>query len=935
MFVSAIAVFCACGARTTAPAVPPPPLALVFPHPGPGERIAGGSVFGTDVIGLPDGTALTADAAPNSRLYDLDPHVASAPGLRSANAVATALSPDGRTLLVLTAGYNRVFDASGARIDDASQEHVFVYDVSAGAPRETQVVAVPSSFVGLAFSPDGSRFFVSGGPDDLVREMVREATGRWSELRAPVALGHADERGFGGLGVKQGPWAAGIGVSASGAKLVVADHENDAVTLVDAEGRARVADVPLSPGGEFPLGVAMVGESRAFVTSERAGEVVEVDVDARRVVRRIAVGAQPGAIVANRAGTRLYVANAGSDTVSVVDIAAGRDVATIPTAAPPETVAPSLRALRGASPDALALSPDERTLYVANGGSSTLAVVSLDAARVVGLVPTGFYPTSVAVSRDGRWIYVAHAKSPAGPNPHGPWADAERARERPYGPNGGNEFSLQLLRGGLLAFPRPSDADLAKLTAQSLANARLDRAPAVPPVFARLRGVVKHVVFVVSENRTYDQLFGDLAGADGDARLVHWGERVTPNHHAIARTFVTLDRFFATGGVSGDGWQWTMAGRTSDVAEKAIPIEYADRGHHTYDWEGMNRGVNVGLATDDERLAFNPHTPRGLLPGAIDVGAPGAFLWDAAIAAKKSVRVYGAFCDYTRYDLSEADAARVAPLRMPAETNTRVAFPANASLQAIEDPFFRCFDMRFADAWRAKEWQREFEGYVARGDLPALEIVRLPRDHLGHFGDALDGVDTPDTQMADHDWAVGTIVESVARSRYWKDTIVVAVEDDAQNGADHVDAHRTIALFAGAHVKRGAVVHAPYTTPSVLRTIEVLLDLPALGSHDGAAPPIEEVFDEREDARGYEAIVPDVLRSTKLPLPAAKEGQRAQAPRRDGAWWAAATAGFDFDRVDAAPAAALNRTLWCGLVDESGCATTKVEMASRAVDDDD
>jgi DNA-binding beta-propeller fold protein YncE len=926
----------ACGKRE----IPRPPAAMaaaaVAVRPGPGERLRGASLLGTDLWGLTDGSSLTPDAAPGARLFELDPRLPSAPAFRAGGAVATALSPDGATLLVLTSGYNLIEDAH-AYPPSYGWEYVFAYDVTRGVPRETQVIAFDNTFGGIAFSPDGSRFFVSGGPDDDVHELVRGgASGRWTEVPSPIPLGHLGGPGPGGLGDREGPYAAGLAVSPSGSLLAVVAHENDALTLVGTQTRRRSAEVGLVPrgvpGGEFPRAVVIVGEDHAYVASQRDHEVVDVSLVTPRVERRIPVGATPTALVVNRAGTRLYVADAGSDAVSVVDLVAGRELGRIPTTAPADAVSPDLAPLRGSNPNGLALSPDERTLYVTNGGNSTLAVIALDATgsagHVTGLVPTGLYPNAVTVSRDGRWLYVANARSVPGPNRHGPWWDAHLAEDRPYAPNGGNEYSLQLEHGGLLAFPVPGDADLAKLTRQAIANDFPADLAHAPPVFQRLRGKVKHVVFVVAENRTYDQVFGDLRGADGDPSLLHWGERITPNHHALARGFVTLDRFFASGDVSGDGWQWTMAGRTTDVAEKGIPVQYGDRGKHTFDWEGMNRGINVGVATYEERVLSNPFTPPGELPGAIDVAAPDAMLWDAALAAGRSARTYGVFCDLTRYGLPDGDRARIPPLHMPAESQTRVAFPTRVSLAGIEDPYFRGFDMRFPDTWRLAEWRRELDGYVAAGEMPALSIVRLPHDHLGSFADAIDGVDTPDTQMADHDWAVGSLVEALSRTPFWESTVVAVVEDDAQNGSDHVNAHRTVALLAGPHVRRGAVVHTPYTTPGLLRTIELLLGLAPLGQHDAEAPAMEDALTEEADLTPYVAVVPDVLRSTKLPLPPPRPGEKAALPRHDAAWWAAATAGFDFDETDAAPAAAMNRALYCGLVDDRGCATRAPVMAS-------
>jgi hypothetical protein len=480
------------------------------------------------------------------------------------------------------------------------------------------------------------------------------------------------------------------------------------------------------------------------------------------------------------------------------------------------------------------------------------------------------------------------------------------------------------------------------LTAQALLDNRFaDEATDVPAIFQTLRGRVKHVIYVVGENRTYDQLLGDVATADGDPKLVHWGRALTPNHHALAATFVTLDRYFCSGGVSGDGWQWTSAGRSTDVAEKEVPLEYAGRGYHSYDWEGTNRNINVGLATLAERLAANPYTPTSidLLPGnadvaAIDGPAEGArgFLWDVALAAGLSVRNYGAFIDEYRYGLPTTDKNRIDTLHMPYASRTRVAYPARASLARVTDPYFRAFDTTFADYWRFKEWEREFDDYVKKDDLPALEIVRLVRDHLGSFDSSEDGVDTPDTQMADNDYALGLLVEKVSKSPYWESTVIVKVEDDAQNGADHVDAHRSFAIFAGGHVRRGGVtVSSVYATPSVLRTIELLLGLPPLGQRDALAPPMSDVLTEGADATPYVATTPAVLRSTKLPVPH-PPGAEATVPRGDRATWAAATRGFDFKHVDAVPTEQFNRVLYCGLVDTTGCTSSATQMAAK--DDD-
>jgi YVTN family beta-propeller protein len=268
----------------------------------------GASLFRTDVIGLPTGASLTPDAAPGSVLLELDPHLSTAPAFRASGAVSTALSPDGRTLLVLTSGFNRTYEEDGRPVAEASSEWTFVYDVATGLPRQVQAVAVPNAFDGLAFGRGGDRFYVGGGSDDVVREYARGASGAFAEVEPPIALGHRDAKGLGGLGIDESPYAAGLALTRSGARLVVANHENDSVSLLDLGARKVTAEVPLRPGGgiaggEFPFWIATAGESKAYVTCQRDREVVEVDLDAARVVRRIEVGGEPAKLTLNRAET--------------------------------------------------------------------------------------------------------------------------------------------------------------------------------------------------------------------------------------------------------------------------------------------------------------------------------------------------------------------------------------------------------------------------------------------------------------------------------------------------------------------------------------------------------------------------------------------------------------------------------------------------------
>ncbi|MDB5447055.1 MAG: hypothetical protein JWQ97_2372, partial [Phenylobacterium sp.] len=544
---------------------------------------------------------------------------------------------------------------------------------------------------------------------------------------------------------------------------------------------------------------------------------------------------------------------------------------------------------------------------------------------VVGLIPTGWYPTGVAMRPDGRRIYVINGKSNAGPNPGACRASLSPEKAAEHACTAANAYVWQLEKAGFLTLPTPSPAELGALTRQVARNNRLPGARddrQAEAVMAFLRGRIRHVVYVVKENRTYDQVLGDLEVGNGDPRLALFGRAITPNQHALAREFVDLDNFLDSGESSNTGWNWTTAARTNDFTEREAPVNYADRGLQ-YDQEGTNRNVNVAMGPLAARREANPVTPddADVLAGTADVaapdgpgGAPGeGYIWDAAIRAGLSVRNWGFYGDLIRYE-PKLGPAQVPLDREPWMTGRRVFFPANRALLAISDPYFRGFDQAFPDYWRFQEWAREFDGFETSGQAPSLMLVRLPHDHTGSFERAIDGVDSVETEVADNDYAVGLLVEKVARSRFAKDTLVFVVEDDAQDGPDHVDAHRSIAFVAGPYVRRRAVVSRRYTTVNLVRTIGAVLGLAPLGLNDAMALPMAEAFDVKASgAWSFQARVPPVLRSTRLPLPAAQASACRVQPKRDGAYWAAAMAGQDFAREDRLNTAAYNLALWRGL----------------------
>jgi len=554
---------------------------------------------------------------------------------------------------------------------------------------------------------------------------------------------------------------------------------------------------------------------------------------------------------------------------------------------------------------------------------------------VIGLIPTGWYPNSVSLNKAGSWLYVVNGKSNAGPNPG---ACRDTSSMQPGSLNdclGRNLYVWQLTKAGFLSLPLPSAASLAKLSWQVAENNNfptVHRHRESEAIMAFLREQIKHVIYIVKENRTYDQVLGDLEVGNGDPSLTVFPEPITPNHHDLARKFVTLDNFFDSGEVSGDGWNWSTAARTTDFTEKTVPVNYGGRGL-TFDWEGINRRINVGLATVEERQAANPLTPDDpdLLPGTADVAAsdgPGGeagtgYLWDAALRKGLTVRNYGFFGDLTRYSLPPTDPAFVPVVPNPFELGQIQFFPAKPSLQSISDPYFRGYDQNNADFYLYKEWEREFDQYVTNGNLPNLLLVRLPHDHFGNFTTAISGVNTPDAQMADNDYAAGLLVEKVSKSPYKDNTLIFIIEDDAQNGGDHVDAHRSFAYIVGPYVKQAVVVSTVYTTVSMVRTIEEVLGLDSMGLTDGLAEPMADVFEETLRPWTYSALVPEVLRTTQLPLPP-KTAQNSlpltepilvfAKPRHDAVYWEIAMAGQDFTVEDNLDEERFNRALWHGLM---------------------
>ena len=866
-------------------------------------------------------------------------------------AVTTVVSPDHKTLLILTSGYNREFINANANLygpyGPYSTEYVFIYDISAPTPVKKQILPIIlNSYNGIVFDPSGTAFYVAGGPSDNVHIFTLSAsTGMWAEAKgSPMALGHK-----GGLGIGVLPCSAGVAISNDGQTQVVVNYYNDSITVftgglgnwtkateVDLRPGKSTPPQTGTPGGEYPFWVVVKGSGSsaiAYISSIRDREIDVVNLGGTpAVTARIPVKGQPNKMTLNVAQSLLYVAEDQSDTVDIIDTTKNAIIETIPVITP--LIPSSLAQYKGANPNSATLSPDETQLYVTNGNLNCIAVVALGGTNsgdhVVGLIPTGWYPNSVSFSGDGNTLYVVNGKSPTGPN--GAFCYGG------YGPPGlpscmaTNEYNPQLIKAGFQTFPRPSSAQLAALTLQVTANNHFSNteSDSDKAVMAAVRQGVQHVIFIIKENRTYDQILGDLEIGNGDPVLAVFGQPVTPNLHNLARNFVTLDNFMDTAEVSYDGWLWTTAAQAPDVVERQWPVAYALRGTSA-DSEGPNRNVNVAIPIAD-RPAANPLNPADpdLLPGPTDTAAPdgpdnqvnSGYLWNSALRAGLTVRNYGFFADLTRYSTPPL----IPVVRNPASTGMIVMYPSNVALTPFTDQYFRGFDNTLPDFWRYSEWEREFDANERRArpdvggpalppTLPSLTLVRFMHDHTGNFDVAIDGVNTPDLMVADNDYAVGLLIQKIADSTYANNTLIFVIEDDAQDGGDHVDSHRSTAFVAGAYVKQGALVSTPYNTINFLRTIEEVLGLPPMNLNDALAAPMADIFNTTPSVWSFTATPSPLLYYTQLPIaPPKPAGMTAPKPAHDAKYWARVTKGLDFSDADRVDGEDFNRILWKGMM---------------------
>jgi DNA-binding beta-propeller fold protein YncE len=661
-----------------------------------------------------------------------------------------AVAPGGERAAVVLSGWRE----QGLQIVDLESRQV------------TQTLKQEAAFYGAAFAPDGKHLYVSGGNDDSI--FCYTWNGSDAAFERKIVLGKQKEDKTGSR------YPAGLAVSKNGRYLYVAENVGDALAVVDVQ----TSDVERLPTDHYPYAVEVAPDGNVYVSAWGADTVAIFGVRANGTLfprSRLRVGRHPSALAAS--ASRLYVALAGSDRIAVVDLHKRKILNTFKDAAPgapPE----------GSTPNALALSPDGRTLYAAEGDNNAVALFDVESGKLKGRIPTDWYPTALAFAH-GELLVVNGKGHGSHANPGGPTPG--QGIQRPL------DYDLGQLSGTLRVVAPPRGAAALAQSTRRVADANhWTSRPA-----ARRYPPFKHVVYIIKENRTYDQIFGDLKEGDGDPSLVFFDKTSTPNHRALALRFGLFDRFFTNAEVSSQGHIWSTAAYVTDYGEKLVPLVYADR----------RAGVDGEDADEPER----------------------GFLWTLAKNAGVSFRDYGEM---------------VAPQGWPR---------TQPDLGADISPIYPPFNVDIPDQKRADAWIAELQRFAADGNMPALEVLHLPSDHTagGH-----PKYRTPRAYMADNDLALGRIIEALSHSRYWRDTVVFVLEDDSQAGPDHVDSHRGPLLAISAY-SRGGTIHRFANTTDVLAAIEDILGLGRLSKYDYFSRSLADVFSATPDYTPYKAITPE------------------------------------------------------------------------------
>ena len=850
--LSLVIALCVAGCLSLADRDTVPPFAL-----GP-EVFLERAVVGPQA----DGTYVVA----TTQVVDPAGETVSFPGRPS----AMAIDPTGTLLAVKTTGHNSMTSGLG--------DLVFI-DVASRTIHQTLTFPEGNcTFCGLAWDTGGKRCWVTDS-DGSLHGAVLGADGTFS-WEATITLPGPNGKGNSAPG--------GLAVDESGS-IYVALSRNNTLGIVDVAGRRVIAEIPvgIAPytvaiagtkayvsnwGGRRPVDGDVTGPtsgSRAVVDPETGvastGTVSVIDLARRTALGEIAVGLHPSGMALSPDGATLYVANANSDTISVIDTRTDQVTATLGAKPLPELPF-------GSAPNALAVSPDGTTLYVANGGNNLLLVLDLPGGEVRGLIPTGWYPGDVALMANGG-LCVANTKGVGG---H--YTEANVPLKQSMFGKDWHGYNTHDHLGSVSFIPVPSADELDAHTYRAASNMRLPRMhrllresagpERIVPVPTRPgeRSVFKHVLYIIKENRTYDQILGDLPQGNGDASLCLFPREVTPNHHALVEEFVLLDNFYCNGVLSADGHQWTDEGYVTDYIEKSF-----GGWPRSYPYEG------------EDALAF----------------ASSGFIWDHVLRKGLTFRDYG---EFVHAQIEPKNATWTDIYRDYVNGTRHVKIRATSPLHTLEPylcPTFVGFPGTVQDVYRASEFIKEYQAFEAKGECPNFMIMLLPNDHTDG---TREGFPTPAAMVADNDLALGRIVETVSHSRFWSETVILVVEDDPQAGLDHVDSHRTVAMCISPYTRRGQVDSTHYNQTSMLRTMELIFDLSPMNQLTMAANPMVNCFQDTPDFTPYKA------KPNRIPLD--RMNPSIAGLRGKQRYYAKKSMGLPLDDVDGADEGLFNRILW-------------------------
>jgi DNA-binding beta-propeller fold protein YncE len=695
-------------------------------------------------------------------------------------------------------------------------------------------VKVKNAWLGLAFSSDGSTLYSSTAGDGGIQSF-RFSKGSLKE-KGTINLKKPTSTSFVG----------GIAVHPDQKRLFAVQILGNVLNEVDLVNSKTLRTLQLEAE---PYTVLLTSDAkRLFISLWGGSKVIEVSTESLQILRSFPTGDHPNSMKFSSDGTLLYVACANTNSVWVIDLKEGKAIEQISVSLYPQ-------APMGSTPSGLGLSADDSTLLVTNSDNNTVAVVDVSKpgeSKVRGFIPTGWYPTAARFTQNGKKILILSGKGLTSvPNPRG--GDL---------PN----YIAEMLLGTLSLLDVPNEEQLKQYTQTVYAltpysdKTRLTpaQAPLKSPIPSKVGdpSPIKYVFYILRENRTYDQVLGDMKEGNGDPYLCLFGEDVTPNAHAIAREFVLFDNFYVDAEVSADGHAFSMGAYANDFIEKTWPMNYAERGGD--------------YVTEGKGAQRNPYG---------NIGAPpSGYLWDAAKRAGVSVRSYGIFGHRGVVDEEDSKEGKVDSF-VP-------------GLKGLINPDYPPYDLSIPDQVRFDVWLKEFRKYEKEGGLPRLSLIQLPNDHTAS---TYPGYPTPRAMVADNDLAVGRLVEEISKSKFWKESAIFILEDDAQDGPDHVDAHRSVALIISPYVRKGTVDSTMYTTSGLLRTMELILGLEPLSQYDAAATPTYAAFQDTPDLTPYKH------RPARISI-TEKNGHDA--------FGAAESMSMNLKDVDRAPMREMNEILW-------------------------